>query len=92
MGGTSPQNVEVMKTFLARCPGVTITANRQKADYIVRLDHEGANPTMLFVRGNKVAVFTPDGDLLYSNSTRLLKNAVDGACKAVSGPRSTAAR
>ena len=92
MGGTSPQNVEVMKTFLQRCPGVTITANREKADYIVRLDHEGANPTMLFVRGNKVAVFTPDGDLLYSNSTRLLKNAVDGACSAVSGANRKPAR
>lgn len=82
-GGTSPQNVEVMKMFLRRCPGVTVTANREKADYLVRLDHEGLNPTMLFVRGNKLAIFNTDGDLIHSTSTRLLKNAVDSGCAAI---------
>src|SRR5436853_7571169 len=46
-GGTSPQNVEVMKTFLQRCPSITVTANRDKADYFVRLAHESPNPTTL---------------------------------------------
>src|SRR5688572_15588355 len=71
-GGTSPQNIEVMKTFLQRCPGIIVTGNREKADYIVRLDHEEASPITPFVRGNKVAVFNKDQDLIYSGSTRLL--------------------
>ncbi len=85
VGGTSPENVEVMKVFIQRCPGVVITANREKADYLVRLDHEGINPTTLFVHGNKVAVFNKNEDLIYTNSTRLLKTAVKNACSAIVG-------
>jgi hypothetical protein len=84
-GGTSPQNVEVMKIFTQRCPGVIVTANREKADYIVRLDHEETSPATPFVRGNKVAVFNKDQDLIYSNSTRFLGNAVKDACRAITG-------
>jgi hypothetical protein len=83
-GGTSPQNVEVMKVFVQRCPGVTVTANHDKADYLVRLDHEAINPTTLFVHGNKVAVFDKNEDLIYSSSSRTLSNAVKGACTAIS--------
>jgi hypothetical protein len=82
-GGTSPDSVEVMKNFVRHCPAVTVTANREKADYIVRLDHEGANPATPFVRGNKVAVFNKDQDLIYGGSTRFLSNAVKDACQAI---------
>jgi hypothetical protein len=82
-GGTSPQNVEVMKTFQRRCPAVLITGNKEKADFVVRLDHEEPNPTTLFVHGNKVAVFNKDDDLIYSSSTRILRTAVNGACAAI---------
>lgn len=82
-GGSSPEIVEVMKVFTKRCPEVRITSNRDKADYVVRLDHPGTNPTTPFVRGNKVAIFDKDEDLIYSASTRLLRNAVKGACAAL---------
>ncbi len=82
-GGTSPQNVEVIKAFAQRCPAVLVTANREKADYLVRLDHEAINPTTPFTHGNKVAVFDGNGDLIYSNASRLLSTAVKGACTAI---------
>ena len=82
-GGTSPQNVEVMKAFSRSCRDAIVTANRDKADYIVRLDHEALNPTTPFVHGNKVAVFNKDEDLIYSDSSRLLASAVRGACTAI---------
>jgi hypothetical protein len=82
-GGTSPENREVMKAFSHRYPAVMVTADRKKADYIVRLDHEAINPTTRFVHGNKVAVFNKQQDLMYSNSTRTLGNAVKGACAAI---------
>ena len=74
-----------MKTFLQRCPEVAITADRDKADYTVRLDHDPANPTTPFVHGNKVAVFNKSQDLVFSTSTRLLGNAVRAACAAITG-------
>jgi hypothetical protein len=90
-GGTSPQNVEVIKTFSRRCRDVIVTANRDKADYIVRLDHEAISPTTLFVHGNKAAVFDKNGDLVYSNSSRLLGTAVRETCSAIT-TRSTRTR
>jgi len=82
-GGTSPANIEVMKTFLQRCPAVVVTANRDKADYVIRLDHEAVGPTTPFVRGNKVAVFDKNDELIYSNTTKFLGNAVKNACAAI---------
>ena len=72
-----------MKSFVRYCPSVTVTANREKADYLVRLDHEAINPTTLFVHGNKVAAFNKNEDLMYSNSTRILSSAVKDACVAI---------
>ena len=83
-GGTSPQNVEVIKAFYRNCRDAVITANREKADYVVRLDHEAISPMTPFVHGNKIAVFDKNEDLIYSNSTRLLSTAVKDACTAIS--------
>ena len=82
-GATSSENVEVMKTFQKRCPDVLITSNKEKADFVVRLDREGPSPMTPFVRGNKVAVFDKNGDLVFTDSTRLLPAAVKGACAAI---------
>ncbi len=80
-GGARPQTVEIMKTFGERCPGITITINQQKADYVVILDHEGGKGGIM--RDNKVAVFNRDGDMIYSGSTLMLGNAVKDACQAI---------
>jgi hypothetical protein len=80
-GGARPQTVEVMKTFSQRCPIVTITMDKTKANYVVLLDREGGKD--IFSRDNKIAIFRNDGDLLYSGSTRSLGNAVSDACKAI---------
>jgi len=85
-GPTSPENIEVMKSFQRHCPTVTVTADREKADFIVRLDRESPSSVTPFVRGNKVAVFNREADLIYSHSSRLLAPAVKGACAAVTMP------
>lgn len=82
-GGTSPQNVEVIRAFSERCPAVIVTADRDKADFTVRLDHEALSPVTPFTRGNKVAIFDKNADLIYSASTRVLSSAVKGACSAI---------
>ena len=82
-GPTSSENIEVMKAFQRHCPSATVTADREKADFIVRLDRESPSPVTPFVRGNKVAVFNRDADLVYSHSSRLLAPAVKGACAVV---------
>ncbi len=81
-GGARPQTAEIIKTFGERCPGVIVNNKREKADYIVLLDHEGGKGFAL--HDNKVAVFNGDGDSILSHSTRSLGNAVKDACDAIS--------
>ena len=80
-GGARPQTAEVIKTFRNKCPGVTVTINRQEADFVVLFDHEGGKG--LVRRDNKIAIFYRNGDAIFSKSTRSLGNAVEGACKAI---------
>ena len=80
-GGARPQTTEIMKTFAERCPSCTVTIDRERAEYTVRLDHEGGKALVL--RDNKVVVFNKEGDLIYSGSTRMLGNAVKDACAAI---------
>ncbi len=80
-GGARPQTAEIIKTFGQRCPDVVVNNKRDRADYVVLLDHEGGKSPLL--RDNKVAVFNHDGDSILSNSTRSLGNAVKDACDAI---------
>lgn len=84
-GGARPQTAEIVKTFGERCPEVTVTNNRDKADYVVLLDHEGGKGWAR--KRNKVAVFNRDGDAIYSGSTRSLGNSVKDACEAIEKDR-----
>ena len=79
-GGARPQTVEVMKTFQERCPEITITSDKTRADFVVLFDHEGGKG---FLRDNKIAVFNAQGDLIKTSSTRVLGNAVKDACSAI---------
>jgi hypothetical protein len=84
-GGARPQTAEIYKTFGASCPQVMMTNNRDRADYVVTLDHEGGKGYLR--KDNKVAVFSKDGDMLYSGSTRSLGNSVKDACQALTKSR-----
>ncbi len=80
-GGARPQTAEVIKTFGEKCKDVVINNQREKADYIVLLDHEGGKGWAR--KDNKVAVFNSDGDSIVSHSTRSLGGSVEDACKAI---------
>lgn len=86
-GGARPQTAEIIKTFSERCPSVIINSRKEKADYVVLLDHEGGKD--LVRRDNKVVVFNREGDSILSHSTRSLGNAVGDACSAISKDWST---
>ena len=80
-GGARPQTAEIIKTFNEKCPSCTVTANKDKADYAVILEHEGGKDP--FSRDNKFALFNRDGDVIKSGSTRSLGNAVKEACRVI---------
>ncbi len=80
-GGARPQTAEIIKTFGERCPQITVTMSKEKADYIILLDHEGGKG--IAKKDNKVVVFRSDGDSVFSHSTRSLGNAVKDSCEAI---------
>lgn len=80
-GGARPQTVEIYKTFGERCPELTATNAREKANYAVLLDHEGGKGALR--RRNKIVVFNRAGDAIFSGSTMSLGNAVKDACAAI---------
>lgn len=80
-GGARPQTAEIIKTINQRCPEYVVTNNLGKADFVITLDHEGGKGAL--AHRNKIAVFNRDGDVIFSNSTRELGNAVKDACAAI---------
>ena len=80
-GGSSPQTVEVIKTFGQRCSQVIVTNNRNIAAYVVLFDRESFKG---FIRKrDKIAVFRRNGDVLFTDSVRSVGNAVKDACQAI---------
>lgn len=81
-GGARPQTAEIIKTFGEKCPNVVVNNIREKAVYIVVLDHEGGKGA--FRHKNKVAVFDAQtGDSIVSKSTLSLGGSVEEACRAI---------
>lgn len=80
-GGSRPQTAEIIRSFGERCPGAIVTSNKDRADYVVLLEHEGGKG--LLRKDNKFAVFNKDGDAIRSGSTRALGNSVRDACGAL---------
>jgi hypothetical protein len=60
-----------------------VTNTRDRADFVVTLDHEGGKGYMR--KDNIVAVFNKDDDMIQSGSTRSLGNSVRDACRAIMG-------
>lgn len=77
-GGARPQTAEIIKTFNERCPDCIVTTKKERADYIVILEHEGGKGSIR--KDNKFALINKDGDVIKSGSTRSLGNAVKDVC------------
>lgn len=80
-GGSSPQTVELIKTFGQRCPDAIVTNDREKASYVVLFDRESFKS--ILARRDKIAIFRRNGDVLFSDSVRSVGNAVKDACEAI---------
>ena len=63
------------------CNTTIVTNVRDRADYVVTLDHEGGKGWAR--KDNKFAVFNKEGDMVGSGSTRSLGNSVRDACQAM---------
>lgn len=76
-------DIEAMRTFSRQCPEVVMTTRREKADAILRVEREDANPGTPFFKANRIAVFNLEDELVYATRARLLSNASKDACKEI---------
>lgn len=80
-GGAKPRTAETIKRFGQQCKSVIVTMYKEKADYVVMLEHEGGKD--LLNKDNKLAVFDREGDLIASGSFSRPRKAVETACEAI---------
>ena len=64
------------------CPELTITLDREKADYILVRDYTGAGPGR---KPQKVTVFNHNHELIFAGADRSVAGAVKDACQAIVG-------
>ena len=76
-------DIESMRTFARQCPSVIVTTRRDNADVVIRVEREEPSPVTPFVKGNKIAVFNLNDELIYATRARLLTNASKDACRAI---------
>jgi hypothetical protein len=81
------QFMELAKTFLQRCPELTPTVNKDKADFVVTMNW--APTTRYFIGGklihkpDQILVVNKEGDIIFSGVARTVGGNTDDACKAI---------
>jgi hypothetical protein len=75
------KQVDVVKTFLKRCPSIVIVMRKDMANYMTLLEREGGKE--IGRKDNKFVVFDRAGSAIASGSTRTLGSALRGACSAI---------
>lgn len=78
-GGAQPQTAEIIRALREKCPRVTITTKRHRAEYVLLLDHEGSKTFLL----KQLCLFNKDGDSIKSRSMVSLGSSVENACVAL---------
>ena len=76
-------DIESMRTFSRNCPDVVMTTRRDKADIVIRIEREEPSPITPFVKGNRIAVFSLEDELVYATRAGTLSNASKDACRAI---------
>lgn len=84
-GGSNDQTVEIMKNLTEReeCSRLRVTNRRSRAHFLIEMDRTEGGFFGVASRDNKIAVFDGWGDLIFTNSTRSVGNAVKDACNAI---------
>lgn len=80
----NPQVGEITDGLNKHCPQVTVTGDRERANYYLRLDHQEAGPAR---KRNRIVLMDHNHDVIYTNSTRSMGNAIKDVCQAIVEPK-----
>jgi hypothetical protein len=82
-GRTVREHTENVKTFSRACPGVIVTENKDKADFALVWDRTNWNETAWTGYQNNMAIYSRDGDLIWSGASHKMTTAAQDVCTAV---------
>jgi hypothetical protein len=71
-GGTNLEISRIVTSFREKCPGFTVTAKKERADYVLVVEGDSSRQSYV--------VFDKEGDTLGSGSTTLMGTAMKEAC------------
>ncbi|HKX32361.1 MAG TPA: hypothetical protein VJ302_32035 [Blastocatellia bacterium] len=77
-GGARPQTAEITKTFNDRCPEFMVTNRKDRADYVLVMEHEGGK--QMWSKDTKYVIYNREGDGIESGSTRSVGTAIKETC------------
>jgi hypothetical protein len=77
------EHTENVRTFNKACTGVTVTENKEKADFALVWDRTNWNETAWSGYQNNMAIYNRDGDLVWSGASHKMTTGAKDACKAV---------
>jgi hypothetical protein len=77
------QRPEVIKTLGERCPNVTVTMDKDRAFFLLSVEHESAAVKGLARRRNHITIVNRGGDVIFSKNDRELGNAIKDACSSM---------
>jgi hypothetical protein len=80
---TSASNVttgEVARELAKHCPEIKVTVDASKADYTLEAKFIQGTKSGNAYQSAEFTLFSLDGDVLFSTSTMLVKNAVKDVC------------
>lgn len=91
--GADPRTVEVEADIYKSCPGVVVTNDPSKADYMLLFRREGGKRSTMFAFGgltglalsahSKVdgaSVFNTNGDMVFATRERTVEHAIEAVC------------
>jgi hypothetical protein len=84
-GAVVREHTENVKTFNKACPSITVTESKEKADFALIWDRTNWSETAWTGYQNNMALYSRDGDLVWSGASHKMTTAAQDACKAVLG-------
>jgi hypothetical protein len=77
------EHTENVTTFNNACPAVTVTENKEKADFALIWDRTNWSETSWTGNQNNLALYNRVGDLVWSGASHKMTRGAKDACKAV---------
>jgi hypothetical protein len=81
--GVRHTSTEQIKSLNQACPALTITADKQSADFIIVWDTKTWAETSWSGHQNEYVVYNKKGDVIYTGAAHKISNAAKDICKSV---------